>query len=97
MLLAGYAAGKPLGKVLMNVDLTGLDSIDAAAGSVVRYLIAFDQSKPVPSGILAILMNENGVDAHADPTTFGVGEKKKTPIYTADEIAAMKTFKTSAN
>jgi hypothetical protein len=98
MLLASYAAGKPLGKVLMNVSLDGLDSIDAAAGSVVRYLIAFDQSKPVPSGILAILMNENGVDAHADPTqTFGVDAKKKSPVYTADEIAAMKTFKTSAN
>ena len=63
-----------------------------------RYLIAFDQTKPIPYGILAILMNENGVDAHADPNqTFGVGEKKKSPVYTADEIAAMKTFKTTAN
>ena len=98
MLLASYAAGKPLGKVLMNVSLDGLDSIDAAAGSVVRYLIAFDQTKPIPYGILAILMNENGVDAHADPNqTFGVGEMKKNPVYTEAEIAAMKTFKTSAN
>jgi hypothetical protein len=98
MLLARYAVGKPLGKVLMNVSLDGLDSIDAVAGSVVRYLISFDLTKPIPSGILAILMNDNGVDAHADPdATFGVGEKKKSSVYTTDEIAAMKTFKTSAN
>jgi len=97
MLLARYSPEKPLGKVLMNVSLDGLDSIDAVAGSVVRYLISFDLTKPIPSGILAILMNDNGVDAHADPdATFGVGEKKKSPIYTANEIAAMKTFKTSA-
>jgi hypothetical protein len=64
----------------------------------VRYLISFDLTKPIPSGILAILMNDNGVDAHADPdATFGVGEKKKSSVYTTDEIAAMKTFKTSAN
>ena len=95
MLLAGYAAGKPLGKVLMNVDLTGFDSIaDVSADSVVRYLIAFDQSKPMPSGILAILMNENGVDVNADPATFG-GAVVAEPI--DYDAAVHKTFKTSAN
>jgi hypothetical protein len=95
MLLARYAVGKPLGKVLMNVSLDGIDSIDAAPGSLVRYLVAFDLTKPIPDGILAILMNENGVDVHAHPaTTFGGAAVSPVTAYNAD---LHKTFKTSAN
>jgi hypothetical protein len=95
MLLARYAVGKPLGKVLMNVSLDGIDSIDAAPGSLVRYLVAFDLTKPIPDGILAILMNENGVDVHAHPaSTFGGALVSNPTTYDSD---VHKTFKTSAN